>query len=637
KSLSDNRLWPCGPRRPGHRAWPPTPCVSRGPQDGRSEATGGDSRQRDGGPRGRLAPARRGGRLGGLRQEPVPGRAHRLAPGGGVRVRRGAARVVHQGRDGAATLRRGGWGAVRGGGRADQQLLAGALDPASRDHQPARPPRRPRGGRGEGLRRAEAPGAGGDPHLRGLARGQLRADLRTDLPDAVHAEVPHHRGGEPEHRLGGAAALPGAARGGAARRRLPGHAEHPLRPGLSLPGGGRLPGLPRRPDRGVHPRAGASCGRGGSAAARGAVRQRGGGRVRPPDLLGPAARPGADDRGRARGRPRGRQPPRLHHARAGEPRGGAPRCLRGELELLLRRRVPVQPGQLPAHLLHPDGAGRDERDPGRGVLLPEVPPAGGSPRGVDRADDRGPDPVRGAPPRRPHRAPPGDARAVCEHHLRPRAGGRAPHGPRLPGRGRHRLLRPLRRLGLPLVGRGVPQRGARSPGRARPRRGGEPRGVSTGPGTPRVSIAVPVYNGERYLRASLDGLLAQTFTDFELVIADNASTDGTEAICREYVARDARVRYHRNERNLGGPGNFRRVFQLSRGEYHKWSTADDLWHPTLVEKCVAVLDARPDVVLAYPRSNIVDAEGRVVRTFDDPLDLPEESPAVRVERVILES
>lgn len=154
---------------------------------------------------------------------------------------------------------------------------------------------------------------------------------------------------------------------------------------------------------------------------------------------------------------------------------------------------------------------------------------------------------------------------------------------------------------------------------------------------PRVSIAVPVYNGERFLRESLDGLLAQTFTDFELVIVDNASTDGTEAICREYAARDPRVRYYRNQRNLGGPGNFRRAFQLSRGEYHKWSTADDLWHPTLVEKCVAVLDARPDVVLAYPRSNIVDATGTVVDTFDDPLDLPETSPTERVRRVIEES
>lgn len=154
---------------------------------------------------------------------------------------------------------------------------------------------------------------------------------------------------------------------------------------------------------------------------------------------------------------------------------------------------------------------------------------------------------------------------------------------------------------------------------------------------PRVGIAVPVYNGERYLRESLDGLLGQTFTDFELVIVDNASTDGTEAICREYLARDARVRYYRNERNIGGPANFRRAFALSRGEYHKWSTADDLWAPTFVERCAEVLDARPDVVLAYPRSRIVKADGALRRTYDDPLDLPEESAAERVRRVIMES
>ena len=77
---------------------------------------------------------------------------------------------------------------------------------------------------------------------------------------------------------------------------------------------------------------------------------------------------------------------------------------------------------------------------------------------------------------------------------------------------------------------------------------------------PRVSIAMPVYNGERFLRQAVDSLLAQTFSDFEFVIADNCSTDGTEAICRDYVARDPRVRYYRNERNIGGPANFRRSF-----------------------------------------------------------------------------
>src|SRR5438128_542667 len=76
--------------------------------------------------------------------------------------------------------------------------------------------------------------------------------------------------------------------------------------------------------------------------------------------------------------------------------------------------------------------------------------------------------------------------------------------------------------------------------------------------TPRVSIGLPVYNGERYLRLALDSLLSQTFTDFELIISDNASTDGTTEICRAYAARDARIRYSRLEHNIGGSPNFNR-------------------------------------------------------------------------------
>ena len=132
---------------------------------------------------------------------------------------------------------------------------------------------------------------------------------------------------------------------------------------------------------------------------------------------------------------------------------------------------------------------------------------------------------------------------------------------------------------------------------------------------PRVSIGVPVYNGERFIRQSVESLLAQTYGDFELVITDNASTDGTEEVCRELVKKDKRVRYVRNEKNLGGPGNFRRVFALCSGEFHKWSTADDYWDPTVIEKCVAVLDREPDVVLCYPKSNLVDASGRSDRTL----------------------
>ena len=155
--------------------------------------------------------------------------------------------------------------------------------------------------------------------------------------------------------------------------------------------------------------------------------------------------------------------------------------------------------------------------------------------------------------------------------------------------------------------------------------------------SPRVSIGMPVYNGERFIAQALDSLLAQTFTDFELLVVDNCSTDATQKICRDYVARDGRVRYVRNDRNIGGPGNFNRVFELCSGEYHKWSTADDYWAPTVVEKGVALLDADPELVLAYPRTRLVNDRGELIRDYDDHLNLMEDSPATRFRRVVATS
>jgi glycosyltransferase involved in cell wall biosynthesis len=147
--------------------------------------------------------------------------------------------------------------------------------------------------------------------------------------------------------------------------------------------------------------------------------------------------------------------------------------------------------------------------------------------------------------------------------------------------------------------------------------------------TPRVSIAVPAYNCERYIAQSVESLLGQTFADFELVISDNASTDNTEEICRKYVALDKRVRYVRRTENIGGPGNFRYVWSLCKGEYHKWSTADDYWAPTFLEQSVAILDAKPDVVLCYPKTRIIGADGAPLSDYDDRLHLVDPSARVR--------
>lgn len=147
---------------------------------------------------------------------------------------------------------------------------------------------------------------------------------------------------------------------------------------------------------------------------------------------------------------------------------------------------------------------------------------------------------------------------------------------------------------------------------------------------PRVSIAVPVYNGAALLRETLDSLVAQTFRDLELIICDNASTDDTERICRDYAARDPRVRYVRNPTNIGVDRNFNLGFELARGAYFKWAPADDLNAPTLVERCVAVLDARPEAVLAYPQTRLIDEHGATLRDWDDEMDIQQAAPHARL-------
>jgi glycosyltransferase involved in cell wall biosynthesis len=126
---------------------------------------------------------------------------------------------------------------------------------------------------------------------------------------------------------------------------------------------------------------------------------------------------------------------------------------------------------------------------------------------------------------------------------------------------------------------------------------------------PRVSIGLPIYNAERFLEQALDSILSQTYTDFELVISDNASTDRTPEICQRYAANDARIKYHRNPSNIGVSRNFNRVFELSKGDYFKWCAHDDLPMPTFLEKCVDVLDKRPEVVMCYPKGLAIDENG----------------------------
>lgn len=152
--------------------------------------------------------------------------------------------------------------------------------------------------------------------------------------------------------------------------------------------------------------------------------------------------------------------------------------------------------------------------------------------------------------------------------------------------------------------------------------------------SPRVSIGLPVYNGEAFIAATLDSLVRQTFTDWEILISDNASTDATEKLCRRYAEDDPRIRYSRNTTNIGSARNFNRTVELAVGEYFKLSNADDLSAPELVAKCVEVLDRRPEIVLCYGKTTLVDHEGRAPREYEDRLDLRSSDPTERFRRAV---
>lgn len=153
--------------------------------------------------------------------------------------------------------------------------------------------------------------------------------------------------------------------------------------------------------------------------------------------------------------------------------------------------------------------------------------------------------------------------------------------------------------------------------------------------TPRVSIGLPVYNGERFLREALDSLVTQTFEDFELVISDNGSSDGTQEICRAYEAKDRRIRYYRQDQNRGGAWNHNRVFALSKGEYFKWASHDDLCDPALLARYVEVLDTDSSVVLCHSKVKRILDEHGTVENYAVELATDSPKPQVRFRDLIL--
>lgn len=147
---------------------------------------------------------------------------------------------------------------------------------------------------------------------------------------------------------------------------------------------------------------------------------------------------------------------------------------------------------------------------------------------------------------------------------------------------------------------------------------------------PTVSIGLPVYNGGNYLIEAIDSILSQTYTDYELIISDNASTDKTESICKLYAESDPRIKYYRNDENIGASANFRKVFELSTGKYFKWMGHDDICAPELMENCIAKLEEDESIILCYSRTTRIDEHGKVItQNYCDELNLNSDKPSER--------
>lgn len=152
----------------------------------------------------------------------------------------------------------------------------------------------------------------------------------------------------------------------------------------------------------------------------------------------------------------------------------------------------------------------------------------------------------------------------------------------------------------------------------------------------RVTIGLPVYNGERFLRDALTSILSQTFDDFRLVVSDNGSTDASASIIEEFASSDARVIVLRSDRNRGAAWNYNRVFAECQSPYFKWAAADDMLAPAALERLVGTLDAAArSVVLVYPRTQMVDETGQVLDEIEDAIASPPGAPPhVRLRTVV---
>ena len=133
----------------------------------------------------------------------------------------------------------------------------------------------------------------------------------------------------------------------------------------------------------------------------------------------------------------------------------------------------------------------------------------------------------------------------------------------------------------------------------------------------KVFIGMPVYNGADFINRALDGIRNQSFRDWSLLISDNGSEDETKDICQYYAKLDNRVKYYRQERNLGAVANFKFLLDNANGTYFAWAAADDVWQPDFLLSCVSILEQNDKIGMAF--CNIVNVDGfdNIVRNYQE--------------------
>ena len=132
----------------------------------------------------------------------------------------------------------------------------------------------------------------------------------------------------------------------------------------------------------------------------------------------------------------------------------------------------------------------------------------------------------------------------------------------------------------------------------------------------KVSIGMPIYNVEKFIRKSIESILSQTYSNFELIISDNASTDKTSEICEEYKKKDPRIRYFHHPKNRGPTWNFNFVLKEAKSKYFMWAAADDIRHPEFIEKNIQVLQTHENVICSMSKAEFYELEDESLTKID---------------------